>query len=76
MGSIMSLLNFTWPVKAVPFAGALGFELRQDDSSKAYYIQVLHKDNEPNQNISYRAVQIKGAIKKRSILNLTQSVFV
>jgi hypothetical protein len=39
------LLNFTWPLKEIPFASALVFELRKSTENQSYYVQILYKEN-------------------------------
>jgi hypothetical protein len=46
------LLNFTWPLKEIPYASAFSFELRKSTSNQSYYVQVLFKENQYETNIS------------------------
>ena len=52
MNGLSSLLNYSWPLKEIPYASALSFELRKSTANNNHYIQVLFKNNDHFSNSS------------------------
>lgn len=70
MSGLLGLLNFSWPLREIPYGSAIVFELRQDIvNTSQFYVQLLFKNNTFRQQSNLYVVEMNGNISLLDYLN-------